>query len=72
MVCGVPQIEIHHIQQGAKGRADNETVPLCPEHHRGKYSPHGADKKAFEDMFMQNMEEYADALFLRFKEEECG
>ena len=70
MVCGVPQIEIHHIQQGAKGRADNETVPLCPEHHRGKFSPHGADKKEFEDTHMEQMEDYAAELFLRFKEEE--
>ena len=70
MVCGAPQIEIHHIQQGAKGRADNETVPLCPEHHRGRYSPHGADKRAFEGRYMTMMESYAQKLFEQYKEEE--
>lgn len=69
LVCGSPQIEIHHLDQGAKGRADNRTVPLCPEHHRGKHSPHGAEKRLFEDTYMVLMEEYAEELFKTFKEE---
>lgn len=70
MICGSEQIEIHHIDQGAKGRADNRTVPLCAEHHRGKFSPHGAEKRSFEAKYMDSMESYAEKLFIRFKEEE--
>mgnify|MGYP000164867723 CR=1 FL=1 len=71
MVCGVPQVECHHIDQGMKGRADNRCVMLCPEHHRGRFSPHGADKKEFEAMYMDEMEDKAAELFELFKEEEC-
>ena len=67
LVCGVQQIELHHIDQGAKGRADNRVVPLCPEHHRGRFSPHGADKKDFEAEFMEQMEEKCAELFGEFE-----
>ena len=70
MVCDVPQIELHHLDQGMKGRADNRVVPLCPEHHRGRFSPHGADKKEFEAMYMDEMEDKADELFEEFTQEE--
>ena len=70
LVCGVRQIELHHIDQGSKGRADNRCVPLCPEHHRGKFSPHGADKREFEDKHMEAMEYEAEKLFVEFKDEE--
>jgi len=69
LVCGVQQIELHHIDQGAKGRADNRCVPLCPEHHRGRFSPHGADKKEFEDCHMEDMEAMCVELFLEFQRE---
>lgn len=70
MVCGVPQIEIHHLESGSKGRPDNKCVPLCPNCHRGKESPHGANAKEFKGKYQEQMEDYAAELFLRFKEEE--
>lgn len=70
LVCGAQQIELHHLDQGAKGRADNRVVPLCPEHHRGKHSPHGAEKRAFEDMYMDDMEYEAEKLFKEFNNED--
>ena len=70
LVCGVRQIELHHIDQGYKGRADNRVVPLCPEHHRGRFSPHGADKKEFEAMHMDEMEAMCVELFEEFEEQE--
>ena len=42
-ICKTPYCEDHHIF-GAANRKNSETyglkVWLCPEHHRGKYSPH--------------------------------
>lgn len=43
--------EIHHIRtgQGAARRASHfDTIPLCPEHHRGNSGLHGLGRKAFE------------------------
>lgn len=43
--------EIHHLRsgQGLGQRAKNDrTIPLCPEHHRGKTGIHGMGRKAFE------------------------
>lgn len=42
--------EVHHIRdgQGAAQRAsDWLTVPLCPEHHRGKTGLHGFGTRGF-------------------------
>lgn len=43
--------EVHHIRThtGAGRRASHfDTVPLCPEHHRGNTGIHGMGRKAFE------------------------
>lgn len=43
--------EIHHIRThtGAGKRASHyDTLPLCPEHHRGNTGVHGLGRKAFE------------------------
>ena len=43
--------ELHHVRTGtgAGRRApDTETIPLCPEHHRGNSGLHGMGRKAFE------------------------
>lgn len=43
--------EIHHIRThtGAGRRASHfDTLPLCPEHHRGNTGIHGLGRKAFE------------------------
>lgn len=69
-ICSRPNIELHHLDQGAKGRADNRVVPLCPECHRGSHSPHGAYKRDFEAEHMDIMEEYASNLYKQYKGEE--
>ena len=43
--------EVHHLRTGTgAGRraGDTETIPLCPEHHRGNTGLHGMGRKAFE------------------------
>lgn len=48
LVCGSCNIELHHVKtKTLTDRADNRVVPLCPEHHRGKFSPHGFDSIDF-------------------------
>jgi hypothetical protein len=49
LVCGINNIEAHHVLRGTEGRPDDSIVPLCPEHHRGKYSPHGFDSSKFSE-----------------------
>lgn len=45
LICGSPYTEVHHIYFGHGRRriSDREgfIAYLCPEHHRGRYSPHG-------------------------------
>ena len=36
---------------GLGNRDDREVVPLCTDHHRGKYSPHGFDSKKFYETY---------------------
>lgn len=48
---GPTPAEVHHIRTGiGAGRraADDQTVPLCPSHHRGDIGLHGMGRKAFE------------------------
>ena len=71
MICDNPQIEIHHLLSGSRGRPDNFCVLLCPEDHRGRFSPHGADAKEFRAQYQDDMELEADRLFQTFKDEEC-
>ena len=44
-VCGNPNVELHHICFRSKVPSLTNCVLnhvyLCPEHHRGTYSPHG-------------------------------
>lgn len=47
LVCGSSNIEAHHVLRGAEGRLDSSIIPLCPDHHRGRYSPHGFDSDKF-------------------------
>lgn len=70
MVCGSSQIEAHHIMQGNRGRQDNLIVPLCPEHHRGKYSPHGFDAMMFHKAHPKDVQiEIAKKLFKEWEDE---
>ena len=46
--------EVHHLRTGTgAGRkaADTETIPLCPEHHRGATGLHGMGRKAVERVY---------------------
>ncbi len=49
VVCGDYGVEIHHIKKMSMVRKRNDlmVIPLCPEHHRGKYSPHGFESSGF-------------------------
>lgn len=48
IICGDINIELHHVKtKTLTDRADNRVVPLCPNHHRGMFSPHGFDSSAF-------------------------
>jgi len=42
-------VEVHHLRagQGSKRADDEDTMPLCPEHHRGKTGVHGLGTKGF-------------------------
>lgn len=70
LVCGSHHIELHHLKdRDILGRDDSKIVCLCPEHHRGKLSPHGFDAKKF-------YEEYPKEMLLKianesFKEFKC-
>ena len=45
LICGSPYTEVHHIYFGHGRRRISDSngfiAYLCPEHHRGRYSPHG-------------------------------
>lgn len=49
MICGKYGVDVHHIKKMPKvrQRIDIMTIPLCKEHHQGKYSPHGAESNGF-------------------------
>ena len=52
LVCNSSNIELHHVKTKIKtDRDDSLIVPLCPEHHRGKFSPHGFDLKSFYECY---------------------
>lgn len=42
-------VEVHHLRagQGSKRAGDEDTMPLCPEHHRGATGVHGLGTKGF-------------------------
>jgi len=70
LVCGNTQIEIHHLDHGNRGRADNKCVILCPECHRGSnLSPHGTPNKWKELYPNEILEDIADKLFNQYKGE---
>ncbi len=48
-ICGNYGVEIHHIKKMPLVRKRNDLmcIPLCPEHHRGEYSPHGFKSVGF-------------------------
>lgn len=44
IICGKPRTDMHHVFKGVKHRdlatVDELLLPLCKEHHEGKFSPH--------------------------------
>lgn len=71
LVCGDNTIEAHHVLRGGDGRPDDTVVPLCPEHHNGKYSPHGFNSRQFgKDYPKDVLLEIASRLFNSYLEEQ--
>ena len=63
-VCGSKNIEVHHLDAGAKGRSDKNVICLCPEHHRGDFSPHGSRSIDFYKRYPRDtLQTFADILF---------
>lgn len=64
LVCGSHTIELHHTDNGIGRRDDRSCVPLCSEHHRGVWSPHGFDSLFFYAVFpKERLIEEAQKLF---------
>lgn len=57
------EVELHHFRGGGWGRGDYKTLmPLCVEHHRGRFGIHGMGTKAF-DAHYGNTEIYGERAF---------
>ena len=73
LVCGDNNIELHHVLRGSEGRPDDSVVTLCPEHHRGKFSPHGFDSVGFHEQHSKDvLLEVAKLLHEKYMEEING
>lgn len=74
MVCGCYEVEAHHIRlRSTNARNDHKVVPLCPDHHRGTYSPHGKNAGAFKVAYPNKfMEELADDYYDTYKKHNGG
>ena len=58
-------VELHHYRAGGWGKGDYTTlIPLCVEHHRGRFGIHGLGTKAF-DAHYGNAEIYERAFTQR-------
>lgn len=73
IVCGASGIEAHHVEVigmgGRNARDDHCVVPLCPNHHRGRFSPHGADSDKFYAKFPKyKLKAIASDLYGRYRE----
>ena len=56
-------VELHHLRTGGWGKGDYLTlIPLCFEHHRGKFGIHGMGTKAF-DAHYGDAEIYGERAF---------
>lgn len=65
-VCGARPVEVHHIRDGQVGTGqragDDETIPLCPAHHRlGPDAFHSAPR-SWEERFGTQREHLARIL----------
>jgi hypothetical protein len=71
-VCERPAA-LHHIRPKGTGigrrTSHFEVIPLCPDHHQGKFSIH-MSKRAFEEKYGTE-KEILEIVLQRIKEEEC-
>lgn len=59
IICGKSPVEIHHTMFGKNRKLATEdglVVPLCWEHHRGRYGVHGTDGHET-DMYLKRLSE---------------
>ena len=72
LVCERPAA-LHHIRPKGTGigrrTSHFEVIPLCPDHHQGKFSIH-MSKRAFEEKYGTE-KEILEIVLQRIKEEEC-
>jgi len=72
MVCGKLPVEVHHVEiKGMGGRNavnDRCCLPLCVQHHRGEYSPHGRESGRFKQDW--HLREKAFDYYLRYLDEQ--
>lgn len=53
-------VELHHLRTGGWGKGDYLTlIPLCVEHHRGRFGVHGLGTKAFDAHYSSEIYERA-------------
>lgn len=61
---GATPAEVHHLRDGygtAERASHFETIPLCPEHHRGATGFHGLGCRAFEARYSVTERELLEA-----------
>lgn len=66
--------EIHHVRGMGLGMgvrsSHYQTIPLCPEHHRGNAGYHGMGRKAFERRYSVTEAELVDQVRSLLNEED--
>lgn len=70
VICGSREIELHHINPADEPRrCDSHIVPLCPQHHRGNFAPHGFDSADFyKDYPKELLLQWAEEFYSEYKE----
>ena len=68
-VCQRTPSEAHHVKRKGQVTKDHKLlIPLCYEHHRGDYSPHGKHRKEFLKMYPIDPQiEFANSLLYEFE-----
>jgi len=74
LVCGRWPVEAHHEPPKSQvfDWADDRTVPLCGEHHRGPHGREGLGLDGFELRYNVSLRGYIAGLQSRYKEENPG
>ena len=72
IVCGNPQIELHHVKEhSSEVKNDHEVLPLCEFHHKYSdyISPHGSPKKWREVYPIEFQKQMAKVYYERYLDE---